>query len=122
MTYSLTVTIQGLPNITSNGSHGSWRAKAAATKMWKNLVYMAVGLKRPDTPLERAKITLTRHSMREPDYDNLAISFKPVIDGLKFAGVIVDDKRMNIGRAEYLWVQAPPKKGFITIHVEGING
>lgn len=54
-------------------------------------------------PLEKAKLKLTRLSTRQPDFDNLALSFKYVVDGLVKAGVIVDDKYEVIGESEYCW-------------------
>lgn len=72
---------------------------------------------RPAEPLERAHLILTRHSSSEPDFDGLAVSFKPVIDGLVEAGVLANDKSGNIGQPEYRWFKAPMKMGFITVEV-----
>jgi len=74
---------------------------------------------RPEKPLSRAKVIFTRHSSTPPDDDNLAGSFKSVRDGLKDAGVIVDDKSANIV-AEYRWSKTDRNKGFITVEIEEI--
>lgn len=68
--------------------------------------------------LEKAKITLTRHSSREPDFDGLCGSFKFCLDGLVKAGVILDDKVSVIGQPTYLWVKASPGMGKIEIKIE----
>lgn len=74
--------------------------------------------KRPNKPLEKAKITCIRYSSAEPDFDNLAISFKSAIDGLRDAGIILDDKKKNIGMTTYMWEKTPPGAGKIKIIVE----
>jgi hypothetical protein len=90
-------------------------------KKWKKKVEEAVvyGRLQPAKPLTKAKLTLTRHSSMRPDSDGLVSSFKHVIDGLIEADVLVDDAFENIGMPVYLWLRAPPCKGFITIEVEG---
>lgn len=117
MSYSLEFKIEGLPR-TANGSHGHWRSKAAETKRWKQATFASAWPSRPTTPLEQAKLTLTRHSSSQPDYDGLVHSFKAIIDGLRQAKVLADDKIMNIGRPEYLWVKCAPKLGHVTIKVQ----
>lgn len=68
--------------------------------------------------MAKAKLTLTRYSSKEPDFDGLCSSFKNVIDGLVEAGVIIDDKMSVIGQPTYAWVKCPPKKGKIKVVVE----
>lgn len=116
--YKVELQIMGLPSISANGPHGHWATKAKERKLWHSLVAYNLGRRLPPKPLEKAKLTLIRHSSSEPDSDGLVISFKPVIDALVKAGVLVNDKRGNIGMPEYDWRQAPPKKGFITIKIE----
>jgi hypothetical protein len=68
-------------------------------------------------------VTCTRHSSREPDFENLAHSFKPCLDALTVrnggAPVLVDDSQEVIGQPTYLWEKAPPKEGRITLEVVG---
>jgi hypothetical protein len=47
--------------------------------------------KRPLEPLKRFKLSFERRSPKTMDYDNLIGSFKPYIDGLRYAGIIEDD-------------------------------
>lgn len=114
----------GLPKRTNN-SATSWRARHAEARKWKSLVGNIVAANAPlrqilkdRGPLEKAKLTLTRHSSISPDFDGLVSSFKHVIDGLIEAGVISNDKMSNIGIPEYRWQMTSPKKGQITVKVE----
>jgi hypothetical protein len=115
-------TIPGLPKRTNNSS-SSWKARYAEARKWKRLVQETVVLNKlkPPRPFTKAKLTLIRASSLRPDSDGLVSAFKHVIDGLIEAGVLINDKYNNIGMPEYLWEQAPQKKGFITVKVEGIE-
>lgn len=116
--FEMEINLKGLPK-TANGSHGHWHAMAKQKKTWKiNASNAAIKAGLPEAPLTKAKITCTRHSTTECDFDNLVISFKPLIDGLKLAGVISDDKSSVIGQPTYLWVRAKRNEGFVTIKVE----
>jgi Holliday junction resolvase RusA-like endonuclease len=121
VSYLLEFELTGLPR-TTNGSHGHWRAKAAQTKQWKQKVFAKAWPLRPSEPLDCALITFTRFSSVEPDFDNLVISFKPIMDGLRQAKIIVDDKKKNVGRPEYLWEYAPKGKGKIKIKIAAAIG
>ena len=119
--YRLEITLMGLPSTPNARRHFHVVAKENA--VWYAAVKASVGMNKPEKPLESAKLTLTRMSTTEPDYDNLAASFKPLLDGLRYAGVITDDKKKNIGRPEYRWEHAAPRKGCVKIIVEEIvNG
>ncbi len=76
----------------------------------------------PAKSLERAKLTLVRYGSKEPDFDNLVSSFKPIIDGLVSAGIIVNDKQANIGQPQYLFVKAKRDEGAFSVKVEEIDG
>jgi hypothetical protein len=95
-------------------------------------VLLVVGSARPDEPLRRARVTLTRRSSVEPDYDNLVASFKPVVDALTRsrknrngrwiirADVLADDTPKILDR-EYRWEHAPSRHGSIRVEVEELN-
>jgi hypothetical protein len=53
---------------------------------------------KPNAPLEKANITLIRHSHRTLDYDGLVGSLKPVVDALVSCGVLSDDSWKVLGR------------------------
>ena len=58
---------------------------------------------RPDTPYDRAHITLTWRAKdkRSRDVDNLLSAMKGSIDGLIHAGVIVDDSAKHLSYTLY---------------------
>jgi Holliday junction resolvase RusA-like endonuclease len=116
MTYSLQFQINALPKIPSNGSHGHWSVIASQKKKWRALTIAAIGYRRPTKPLNKATITLTRHSSMRPDMDNLAISFKPVMDGIVAAEVVTDDSPEFV-KVNWLWQSARPGSGFITASI-----
>lgn len=117
--YVLEFELKGLPT-TTNGSHGHWATKAKAKRKWIDAVmkYVAKEKAHPPEPLAKAKLTLTRCSSSECDFDNLVISFKPVTDGLVRAGVLTDDKPSVIGQSKYLWEKAKAGQGKIRVKVE----
>lgn len=116
--YSLEVEIDILPHTGNQSLRGHWRKRYGEANRVKRFVYMAVARLRPENPLKQAKLTLTRISTRECDFDGLVTSFKHVIDGLKEAGVIEDDKPSNIGQSTYLWAKGKQREGKIRIKIE----
>lgn len=58
---------------------------------WYNYIQAETHGKRPQKPLTRALITITRYSSRTLDFDGLAGSLKPVVDALKISNIIIDD-------------------------------
>jgi Holliday junction resolvase RusA-like endonuclease len=121
MSYRLDFELPGLPP-TTNGSHGTWWAASTKRKMWRRAASQVSWIRRPKEPLESVALVLTRFSSSRPDRDNLAISFKPVVDGLKDGGIISDDTDEVIVRCDYKWVKESPKKGRIRIEVTEIQG
>ena len=117
--YKLKFNLPGLPK-TANGSHGHWRTAAAERKKWRSAVSSSAFYFRPPAPLARARITLTRLSSSKPDFDNLVISFKPIVDGLKDAKIILDDSDSVVLERCYLWEKAKPKSGGVRVFVEEI--
>lgn len=112
--------IMGLPMMTNKigGSHWTKRHKEAVK--WKRAIsahcaqFQISGL-----GLDKASLTLTRHSSKEPDMDGLVSGFKHVIDGLVMAGVIIDDKPSVIGQSQYRWLYRPTKHGgMISVKIE----
>lgn len=120
MTYKLDFELPGLPP-TTNGSHGHWRVAAGKRKKWRTASALVSRLRRPLKPLERVALILTRFSSVKPDRDNLAISFKPVVDGLKDGGVIVDDTDEVIVTCKYQWEKTSPKTGRVRVQLEEVT-
>ena len=107
-----------MANIASGKSH--WRYAHAEAQKWKQLVFFAVGSQKPIKPLDRVKLTLTRFSSVEPDFDGLVRGFKSVVDSLRHCGVMTDDKISNTGIWDCRWVKAPKNSGSIRVIVEEV--
>lgn len=112
--------IPDLPKTINALGRAHWAVKAQEAAKWKALVHLSVCAYKPEKPLEKARITLTRYSSGKPDFDGLVSSFKHVLDGLIEAGVIIDDSMDNV-TTEYAWERAQPKKGKIHIRVEPLT-
>jgi hypothetical protein len=107
-----------LPSTTNAMARMHWATKLKERNSWNNVVmFWALKLGIPPSPLVKAKLTLTRCSSIEPDFDGLVSSFKFVIDSLITNAIIVNDRRANIGIPEYVWEKAPQKKGKIKVRV-----
>ena len=120
MAFVLEFEINELPKMT-NGGNKNWRATHYERQKWKNAVASICLMRRPEVPLKKAKLTLTRFSSVCPDYDNMAISFKGVCDGLVLGRVIEDDKMTVIGMPDFKWEKVSPGEGKIKVRVEGIE-
>lgn len=120
--YKLEFTESKLPPTTNGMVSFHWWKKKKLSDEWNNIVMFHV-LKHgaPRTPLTRAKLTLTRFSSSEPDYDGLVSSFKVCIDALRHNAVLADDKMRNIGIPKYDWKKCPPKSGLIHVVVEEVE-
>lgn len=120
VSYQLEFTISGLPKTGNQLLRGHWSVKHGHAKMWKMRVYKACWHLRPEKPLKRAKLTLTRVSSVETDFDNRVSSFKPIIDGLVQAKVLAGDKQENIGQPSYVWERGKPGEGCVRVRVEEV--
>jgi Holliday junction resolvase RusA-like endonuclease len=94
-------------------------AKHSLFKRIKSDIAMLTHGKTPERPLESFKISITRHGARCLDYDNLIASFKPYIDGLKLAGIIIDDRWQFIKSIATNQVISKEKK--LVIRVEEVD-
>lgn len=122
MSYKLEFTECKLPPTTNGMTSFHWWKKKKLSDEWNNLVMFHV-LKNgaPPKPLQKARLTLTRFSSSEPDYDGLVSSFKVVVDSLRYNAVLADDKMKNIGIPRYDWQKCAPKAGMIHVIVESID-
>lgn len=119
MSYQLYLRLPGLPPTQEAAAKGHWAKRYRELKRWKELVAWrarAEGL--PPKPLASARVEVIRHSCSQPDADNLSTSFKPLIDGLVYGKVLLDDAPDVIGVPHCSWLKAPPRKGFVEILVE----
>lgn len=110
--------ISGLPATINAIGRKHWAFKVKEARQWKRLVVEQCVLARVfGVKLEKAILEFTRHSSQELDFDNLAGSFKHVLDGLVEAGVIIDDKPSIIGSPTFIWQKTKPGEGKVTVKV-----
>lgn len=122
MNYILEFELPGLPAMmNASGRSRHWRTVAREKRRWRQTTALVVRSRRPPQPLAKAKLSCTRFSSNEPDFDGLVSGFKPIIDGLKDAGILVDDKSANIGQPSYTWEHAPNGQGKVRIRIEEVN-
>lgn len=116
----LEITVAGLPPTNAADRRGHWTYhKVAKTWQAKTIAAVLTALGRwPETPLDRAHVTIIRCSTTEPDYDGLVAAGKHLLDGLVRAGVLSDDAPKVIGKPEYRWERAPRGAGCVRIRVE----
>lgn len=81
------------------GKH--WRVRFKNQQTWRQEIYYAVRAARVAgdarvLPYPKARVSIERRSRGTLDEDNLYGSAKPVIDGLRYAYVIVDDSPNHI--------------------------
>lgn len=125
MSYLLEFELEGLPSLQVAGSGGGhWRKRHAEIKRWKQAVRGAVlgNFDLPDEPLARVRMRCERFSHREPDWDNLVASFKPIRDGLVEIGVMIDDKPSVLVVCEHRWSKAKRGEGRVRVRLEGLRG
>lgn len=73
-----------------------WLKRSKWNQKFKHMVWGLVMEQKKNfgkIPYARAKIVVTFYTCRPMDFDNSATSAKPLMDGLKMAGVIVDDNQ-----------------------------
>jgi hypothetical protein len=116
--FKLQVKIDGLPPTQNRLNTMHYMAKARIAKQWREAVMWAVGSCIPSKPIEKAKITITRHSSVEGDGDNYSGGYKNIIDSLRALKILKEDRVSNIGNIQTPWIKARPGKGHIEIQVE----
>ena len=109
--------IPGLPKGANQLNYQHWRSAQRERDRWYQEVRFALVGKIPRVPLAKARLVLERHSSVPIDPDQLASSFKYVVDALVHYRVLVDDALKNIGMPEYKWVKAKPKQGKIVVSI-----
>lgn len=115
--YSLEIALSIAPTDSNKILGRSKFAKHSVFKNVKTEVMIACHRKKPEAPLERFTIKAERLAPRFLDFDNLVSSLKPYIDGLKLAGIIVDDTYDLLNHTNYFPVQTKSKERKIIIRV-----
>ncbi len=110
--YMLTIEVHGdVPPATNAILGAHWRVKHENAVKWKKIIIPPLAPFLPEKPLEQAQISACRYSHRMVDFDGLVASLKPVIDSLKDAGVIIDDRWSVTGRWNVFQEFRPKKQG-----------
>jgi len=113
--------VQGLPKLQTN-SYAGWRIRHTEKRRWEKRVWEAViEVGRPREAFKKATVEMVRCSTTMPDYDNLAASMKPLLDGLVKARVILDDNPDVIGHPKFGWELTKRGQGCVRVRVEGIE-
>lgn len=111
------ITLQGLPKTPNQLVRMHWAAKHKESKRWRTMTAYAAKKVAPKKPFEAVTLTFVRHSSRRVDIDNGISALKPIIDGLKDGGIILDDNPNVVKSIAFDWNKAAPKEGFIKIIV-----
>ena len=124
MSYRLHFRHDRLPDMNTRASRRHAYVQSGIAKRWREIVEgYVLEAGKPDKPLEVARVTLVRHSSVQPDYDNMAASWKSaILDPLVKHGVLANDRPKNFvgGHPDYAWAPAPRGKGYVTVTVEEI--
>lgn len=122
MSYLLDVTIPKLPDLQVAAAKGHWRTRYAQKKAWHKLVSDMVLADHyvPDEPLSKAELECIRYSTREPDRDNLASSFKAIIDALVNLEILEDDRPSVVGSPTFRWERAKRGEGRVRVIVRAV--
>lgn len=122
--YRLSFTLPGLPRMQNpSGRPMHWTILKKEKDQWHWAVGLVVKAAKQGAgrlPLKRARVTITRCSSVEPDYDGLVSGGKRILDALVKCGVLENDKMSNIGAPTYLWEKAPRNNGQVKVLIEEI--
>ena len=89
--FECSFTIDRVPHSLNKKLRTHWRGQRKESKSWDVIIMLEADQLKPASPLNRAKLSLTRHSHRMLDYDGLVGSMKPVVDALVECGFLRDD-------------------------------
>jgi len=119
--YQFEFEINELPKtINEIGRKHRW-VKSRHRDEWKSMVWAATAGHLPPQPLLKARITFTRCSWRQPDYDNMVSAFKDVLDALKKRIIIDDNNKVIPDHPTYKWEKAKRGEGKIKVQIEEIE-
>lgn len=118
--FKLEFTLEGLPPTLNRLNSMHLMAKWRLNRKWREAVECAVAGRIPKVPLDKARITIIRHSSVEGDGDNYSGGYKGIVDSLRYLKILSNDRVSNIGNVKTLWNKEKPGKVFITIRIESL--
>lgn len=89
--FSLTFELTIMPITLNEVISSRWKDRHSNFKAVKQLIHLLTLKTKPKKPIQKARVRLTRYSSGTLDRDNMYFTFKPIIDGLVNAGIIIDD-------------------------------
>lgn len=95
--YRLEFELLGVPEALNKMLRMHWMKRNKHSHYWYEYIANETRKLKPKEPLRYAKITLVRYSPRTLDFDGAIGSFKVIVDGLKRAGIILDDRWDYVG-------------------------
>ncbi len=109
--YHLHLEFDQVPKALNRMLRSHYHKNNQSNKAWDFMVAMECARLKPREPLQKASLTLIRHSHRFLDYDGLVGSMKPVVDALVSAQVIIDDSWAVTGAWQVTQMFRPKKDG-----------
>lgn len=107
---------EATPSINVHYGH-HWSKKHRLRNKWHWLVKAEVRRQQIWVPPKwaKARIRIERHSPRLIDYDNCRAGMKALLDGLKEAEIILDDKPAVIGDVEVKQIVSKERKTVVWV-------
>lgn len=118
MNYRLEIQLSGLPPSMNARMHHMVRYRN--NLKWKSLVWVEARKNIPQTPLSRAKVTITFRSSVIRDHDNIIAACKPILDGLVESRILEDDAIENIGFPSYAFEKCKRSEAGVSVLVESL--
>lgn len=115
------ITLPMPPKALSPNARVHWRTKAKATKAYRNAAKWTASEDRPAKPWLQASAQATFYCKinRRRDGDNYLASLKSAFDGLRDAGVILDDSGITHLPVRFEVDKANPR---VEIQIEEVTG
>ena len=80
-----------VPAATSPNARTGWQKRHSEGNAYGMAIGLIARLCAPDAAFSRAHVTVTQRAVRLRDHDNFIASFKPGLDAIVRAGIILDD-------------------------------
>lgn len=121
--YRLFLAIPVLPPMNAGAMRRHRMVLHRETSRLRALVVALIGRRKPwlQGPLRAARLVALRHSSVMADRPNVAISMKPLVDGLVDAKVLWDDSPGVLLEEIYDWRPAPANAGGVSLLVEELG-